>query len=94
MREELGEGRHAENSRKGRKIMMRNKRRSGGSDKRLRGVNVKSGSKRTQGGGGGGGGKGVSEGKHIQIDPMRERAEQIGTASNESKLLASFCCSG
>lgn len=52
MREESDEGRRAENSREGRKIMMRNKRRSGGSDKRLRGINVKSSSKRTRGGGG------------------------------------------
>lgn len=52
MREESDEGRSAENSREGRKIMMRNKRRSGGSDKRLRGINVKSSSKRTRGGSG------------------------------------------
>lgn len=52
MRQESDEGRNAENSREGRKIMMRNKRRSGGSDKRLRGINVKSSSKRTRGGSG------------------------------------------
>lgn len=52
MREEKEEGRHAENSRKGRKIMMQNKRWSGGPDKRLRGINVKSSSKGTLGGGG------------------------------------------
>lgn len=73
MREELEEGRHAENSRKGRKIMMRYKRRSGGSDKRLRGINVKSSSKRTRGGGG----KRESEKKKIQTNQMREHGKQI-----------------
>ena len=48
----MEEGRRAENSRERRKIMMQNKRRSGGSDKCLRGINVKSSSKRTLGGGG------------------------------------------
>lgn len=75
MREESDEGRRAENSREGRKIMMRNKRRSGGSDKRLRGINVKSSSKRTRGGGG----NRESENKNTKTK-KRENVEIISEA--------------
>lgn len=71
--------------------MMQNKRRSGGPDKRLRGINVKSGSKRTLGGGG----KRESEKQRVRSwckqtkqGKVESKSEAVGSGS---ELLASFC---